>query len=82
MTWNLFQGGVYGFRVSGLGVGTALVDTVETGPDLFTGGTFGPEAGLLGVAAVLVGLAVTAAYVEWRYGEARLAPGLTRPDLR
>ena len=82
VTWNLFQGGVYGFAVSGLGVGTAIVDTVETGPDLATGGAFGPEAGLLGVVAVLVGLLATTAYVRWRYGGASVAPGLTRPDLR
>ena len=82
VTWNLFQGAVYGFAVSGLEVGTAAVDTVETGPDLVTGGAFGPEAGLLGVGAVAVGLAATVAYVRWRYTEARVVAGLTVPDLR
>lgn len=82
VSWNLFQGGVYGFAVSGLGIGVSVVDAVETGPDLLTGGAFGPEAGLLGLAAALVGVACTVWYVRWRYGEARVAPGLTRPDLR
>ncbi|MDS0297402.1 CPBP family intramembrane metalloprotease [Halogeometricum sp. S1BR25-6] len=82
VTWNLFQGGVYGFPVSGLGIGANVVDTVETGPDVFTGGAFGPEAGLLGMSAVVVGTVAVVAYVRWRYGEARLAPGLFVPDLR
>lgn len=82
VTWNLFQGGVYGFPVSGLGIGSNVVDTAETGPDLFTGGAFGPEAGLLGMTAVVLGTLAVVAYVRWRYGEARLAPGLFVPELR
>ncbi|MDS0295896.1 CPBP family intramembrane glutamic endopeptidase [Halogeometricum luteum] len=82
ITWNLFQGGVYGFAVSGLGIDANVVDTAETGPDVFTGGAFGPEAGLLGMSAVVVGTVAVVAYVRWRYGEARLAPGLFVPDLR
>lgn len=82
VSWNLFQGGVYGFAVSGLGVGTAVVDTDETGPDLVTGGAFGPEAGLLGLAAVVVGVAATVAYVRWRYDGAAPATGPTVPTLR
>lgn len=82
ITWNLFQGGVYGFPVSGLGIDANVVDTTETGPDIFTGGAFGPEAGLLGMGAVIVGTVAVVAYVRWRYGEARLAPGVFVPELR
>ncbi|RDI71706.1 CPBP family intramembrane glutamic endopeptidase [Halopelagius longus] len=82
ITWNLFQGGVYGFSVSGLGIQTSVVATRETGPDAVTGGAFGPEAGALGVGAVLLGTALVVAYVRARYGSARVAPGLLRPDLR
>lgn len=82
VTWNLFQGGVYGFPVSGLGIDANVVDTAETGPDLFTGGAFGPEAGLLGVLGTVLGTVLVVAYVRWRYGEVRLAPGLFEPDLR
>jgi hypothetical protein len=82
VTWNLFQGGVYGFSVSGIGVGTTVIATAETGPDVVTGGAFGPEAGLLGVGGVVVGTALTVWYVRFRYGEVRVHPGLTVPTLR
>ncbi|SFR33337.1 CPBP family intramembrane glutamic endopeptidase [Halogeometricum limi] len=82
ISWNLSQGGVYGFAVSGLGVGANVIDTAETGPDVFTGGAFGPEAGLLGVAAVVLGTGLVVWYVRWRYGEVRLAPGVFAPELR
>ncbi|MFC6826964.1 CPBP family intramembrane glutamic endopeptidase [Halopelagius fulvigenes] len=82
ITWNLFQGGVYGFSVSGLGIETSVVATRETGPDAITGGAFGPEAGALGVGAIVLGTALIVAYVRARYGSARVSPGLPRPDLR
>jgi len=81
-TWNLFQGGVYGFPVSGLGVGASVVAVEETGPDLVTGGAFGPEAGLLGLGAMVVGTAAIAAWVRWRTGALRIDPAVTTPELR
>jgi hypothetical protein len=82
VTWNLFQGAVFGFSVSGIRVAATVVETTETGPDIVTGGPFGPEAGLLGVSAILVGTAATAAYVGWRYGDVRVSEAVTVPDLR
>lgn len=82
ITWNLFQGGVYGFSVSGLGIDTSVVATTETGPDAITGGAFGPEAGALGVGAVLLGTALVVSYVRVRYGSAGVSSALLRPDLR
>lgn len=82
ITWNLFQGGVYGFPVSGLGVNATLVATREQGPDLVTGGSFGPEAGLLGVAAMVVGSLAIVGWVRWRYGHVGVHPGVTTPELR
>ena len=82
LTWNLFQGPVFGFPVSGMGFGVSLVDTVETGPDVATGGVFGPEAGLLGVGAIAVGILLVAGYVRRRYGVLRLNARLTEPALR
>lgn len=82
VTWNLFQGPVYGLGVSGLNVGVALVGTEPVGPELVTGGEFGPEAGLLGVGAVLVGSSVIAGYAHWREGRVRIHPAITEPTLR
>ena len=81
-TWNLFQGGVYGFPVSGLGVGASVVAVEETGPDVVTGGAFGPEAGLLGLGAMAVGTAAIAAWVRWRTGGLWIDPAVTTPELR
>jgi len=81
-TWNLFQGGVYGFPVSGLGVGASVVAVEQRGPRLFTGGDFGPEAGLVGLGAMGVGTLAIAGWVRWRTGDCSLAPSVTTPGLR
>lgn len=50
LTWNLFQGTVYGVPVSGWAIEqTPLLRGEVAGPRLWTGGAFGPEAGLVGV---------------------------------
>jgi membrane protease YdiL (CAAX protease family) len=82
ITWNFFQGVVWGFPVSGASLGVSLVGLEQAGPRLFTGGAFGPEAGLLGLFAMLVGIAATAWWVRARGGDLAIAPGLTTPDLR
>jgi len=82
LSWNYAQGVLFGFPVSGVGLGVAVVRTRETGPDLVTGGRFGPEAGLLGVVAILVGIAAIAWWVRARTGRLGLAPGVWTPDLR
>lgn len=77
ITWNFFQGSVYGFRVSGNDLSdTALIAIRQTGPTLWTGGAFGPEAGLIGIVAILLGLLSTALWVQWRYGAVVLQPTL------
>lgn len=47
--WNFFQGGIFGFPVSGIPIRASLLQITQKGPDLLTGGAFGPEAGLLGL---------------------------------
>lgn len=80
--WNLFEGPVWGSRVSGNEV-AVLADARFPGPALLTGGAFGPEAGLpamvLGVVlgAWFIVLAirrqqiVTPAWMRWVAGRFR-----------
>lgn len=56
LTWNFFQGNVFGFPVSGGTPGTTIFAIQQGGPALLTGGAFGPEAGLIGLAAMGLGV--------------------------
>jgi membrane protease YdiL (CAAX protease family) len=77
ITWNFFQGNVYGFPVSGNTFESATFIVIEQqGPPMWTGGAFGPEAGLLGIFTILLGCGVTLLWVRWRYGRVRLQPSL------
>lgn len=82
ITWNLFQGTVFGFPVSGLDFGASLVSIEQGGPAVATGGSFGPEAGLVGVSAMIAGCLLTVAWVRWRYGTVGIDADVTVPDLR
>jgi hypothetical protein len=73
ITWNFFQGNVFGFPVSGGNFYPATFIAIEQGgPDTWTGGSFGPEAGLIGIAAMLVGSALTLLWVRLRRGSLAL----------
>ena len=73
LTWNLVQGNVYGFPVSGkMQYATTLVAIREHGPTVWTGGAFGPEAGLLGILATVAGMVIIVGWVKWRYGDLSL----------
>jgi uncharacterized protein len=66
ITWNLFQGNVFGLPVSGttFSAETATIFSIQqNGPELWTGGTFGPEAGLLGLLAICAGIALIIGWV-------------------
>jgi membrane protease YdiL (CAAX protease family) len=80
-TWNLFQGPVYGFPVSGIDLGVSLLVLDVTGPAALTGGPFGPEAGLVGAGATAVGTALVVGYARLRAGPSGLVTVLV-PDLR
>lgn len=73
LTWNLVQGNIYGFPVSGkMQFETTVVAIQEQGPVLWTGGAFGPEAGLLGILATVAGMVAIIGWVKWRYGDLSL----------
>ena len=69
LAWNLFQGVVYGFPVSGDKEPAVFLLTRQSGNALVTGGSFGPEAGLLGIAAAILGILSL-----WFYFEDRQTP--------
>lgn len=81
ITWNFFQGPVFGFPVSGGTFGPSVFGIEQGGSDVITGGAFGPEAGLIGLAAMLVGTVLIAIRVRMRNGELRLQDRLTKPEL-
>lgn len=83
ITWNFFQGNVFGFPVSGLGpIGATFLSTEQRGPDLWTGGAFGPEAGLMDPIAVLVGISLTVLWVRLRHGRVGIQTILAEPPKR
>jgi CAAX protease family protein len=65
--WNLFEGPVFGFPVSGQSFGSAnIFAQIVNGPDWFTGGSFGPEAGASSLIALAAGAGVI--YALYRRG--------------
>jgi hypothetical protein len=79
LTWNFFQGNVFGFPVSGSRFGVSLIETELTGPVWLTGGAFGPEAGVLGLLAMLIGCMLILLWV-CRQGKLALKKELTDFD--
>lgn len=55
ITWNYFQGNVYGFKVSGTAP-EGIITTTYASNNIFNGGDFGPEGGLFVTAVILLGL--------------------------
>ena len=72
ITWNFFQGNIFGFPVSGMKSGATLISIQQGGPDLMTGGAFGPEAGIIGIFAILLGSVLTILYVKATRAKVRL----------
>ena len=80
ISWNFFQGNVFGFPVSGGDFRSAtFIQINQSGPDLWTGGLFGPEAGLLGTGAMILGIIIILIWIRKRYGPIALHLPLADP---
>jgi uncharacterized protein len=83
ITWNFFQGAVYGFPVSGFGAfGPTLLTTQQGGPRLWTGGSFGPEGGLLVPGIMLLGMSLVALWTHLRIGKISLHTPIAESPYR
>jgi membrane protease YdiL (CAAX protease family) len=78
ITWNFFEGNVFGFPVSGLSSSATFIHINQSGPVLWTGGAFGPEAGVVGLAAVVLGCVLTVAWLRFKGGKVRLQEELAQ----
>jgi membrane protease YdiL (CAAX protease family) len=77
ITWNFFQGNVFGFPVSGLDpVAAQFIVLRQGGPGWMTGGPFGPEGGLIGLGAMLLGSLLILLWVRATRGKISLAKTL------
>ena len=81
IAWNLFEGLVFGFPVSGVDMGTSLIALQVKGPELWTGGPFGPETGLLGIGGHLVGTIFIILWLRYRRGKPFAWDHVLRPSL-
>ena len=62
ITWNFFQGNVFGFAVSGLPSDSIYSIEQQTESTLWTGGAFGLEGGLLATIVIVIGFFITYIY--------------------
>ena len=81
ISWNFFQGNVFGFPVSGGNYYSlaSFVQIVQKGPGLWTGGPFGPEGGLLGTASSILGMMCILCWVHYRTGRTSLQTTISQP---
>ncbi|WP_069130409.1 CPBP family intramembrane glutamic endopeptidase [Rhodohalobacter halophilus] len=63
LSWNYFQGAVFGLPVSGNQFEHMLMVAETTGPETFTGGDFGPEAGAAGLLGLMILLTLNEVYI-------------------
>ena len=66
ITWNYFQGCVYGFPVSGID-SKGIISTQYASDTILNGGAFGPEGGLIVTAVILLGFV----FVRWYYRKSK-----------
>ncbi|MEX0607979.1 MAG: CPBP family intramembrane glutamic endopeptidase [Balneolaceae bacterium] len=62
--WNFFQGGFFGFSISGMVVRNSVIQIHQEGPEWWTGGAFGPEGGLIGVLGIILIMILIIIYLK------------------
>ena len=78
LSWNFFQGTVFGFPVSGMVLWKGPLILEQSGPALWTGGAFGPEAGLVTTVAAAIGCGLVLIWAKFRDGRVAFATGVVR----
>ncbi len=73
-SWNYFQGGVFGFRVSGIEPMYSIISIKQFGNPLWTGGSFGPEGGVIGIFGIILMLVLIVSYIKKKEGKLELHP--------
>jgi uncharacterized protein len=84
ISWNLFQGNVFGFPVSGttFSLETATFLAIKQGgPNLWTGGIYGPEAGLLNLFVQIAGILLIIIWIRFRRGRLSLHTATAHPPV-
>lgn len=64
ITWNFFQGNVFGFAVSGIQTGATIIATETIANTWLVGDAFGPESGLISLGAMLIGGLLTVLWIR------------------
>jgi membrane protease YdiL (CAAX protease family) len=77
ITWNFFQGAVFGFPVSGGTNQAQFIAIQQVGPKIWTGDIFGPEAGLIGLLAMIIGIIA----IFWRKKSLKLMSSLEKTGM-
>jgi len=76
--WNLFEGTIFGFPVSGIDMFRVIQQTND-GPAAWTGGAFGPEAGLIIIPTLAIGVGLIFLYTRGRIRKNSNLSGETTP---
>jgi membrane protease YdiL (CAAX protease family) len=82
ISWNLVQGAVLGFPVSGSApLPARLIDLQQAGPILWTGGKFGPEGGIIATITFFIGMIILVIFHRMRNKQLRLIHPPIPPNL-
>jgi hypothetical protein len=81
ITWNFFQGNVFGFAVSGIRTGATVIATETVANTWLVGSAFGPESGFVSIIAMLLGSVLTVFWVR-RKLQLRLMTDLAKYEPR